>query len=141
MIRFGFVIALFSLITACTSSYPLKSVDYSDLFCDGNSKVWVINKMIVNKTNIAPHNIGAKELFIFHSSGTINYLPMKALGSVKPEKGRYYLDSDEREMYITFDKKEWIFDLPVLEENRIIMRPKKEGKAPFSLELIPLPEL
>lgn len=141
MIRRVLGIALVVFGTACTSSYPLKSVDYSDLFCDGNSKVWVINKMIVKKRNVAPHRIEAKELFIFHASGTINYVPMKALGSQDPQKGRFYLDSDAREMYLTFDKKEWVFDLPVLEEDRVIMRPKKGGKAPFSLELIPLPEL
>jgi hypothetical protein len=82
-----------------------------------------------------------KEVFIFHESGVLDYIPLKVLGSEPPKKGRFYLDSDKRTLSIVIKNKEWLFKLSVLEDDRIVMRPYKKGRAPFTLELIPLPEL
>lgn len=143
MIRLLFVAFLISTLvqSGCTSSYPLKSVNYDDLFSDGNSKVWVINKMIVNKIDVSQANLENKEVFVFHESGVLDYIPLKVFGSNPPKKGRYYLDSDKRTLSVMFKDKEWYFKLSVLEDDRIVMRPYKKGRAPFTLELIPLPEL
>lgn len=142
MIFRGFIsFLLLATFIGCTTGYPLKSVDYNDLFCDGNSKVWVVDKMIVNRVNTAQEPVEKKDLFIFHESGVLDFLPMKALGNEAPRKGRYYLDSDKRELSITFDREEWLFELPVLEEDRVLMKPAKRGNAPYTIELIPLPEL
>ncbi len=135
------VISVALILGGCTSNYPLKSVDYSDLFCDGNSKVWVINKKVINDVDVSQSRLRNKEVFIFHHTGVLDYLPLRVMGQNEPKKGRYYLDSDKRTMSISFKGKEWLFKLSVLEENRIVMRPLKKGKAPFTLELIPLPEL
>lgn len=125
----------------CTSNYPLKSVNYDDLFCDGNSKVWVINKTIVDGINVSQSGLHKKEVFVFHESGVLDYIPFKGMGSSEPKKGRYYLDSDKRTLSIVFKEKEWFFKLSVLEDDRIVIRPYKKGRAPFTLELVPLPEL
>ncbi len=141
MIRISIVCISLILLTACTSNYPLKSVDYNDLLTGGNSKVWVINKMVVKNVNVAQHDLVNKEVFIFHESGVVDYLPLKAIGEKSPQKGRFYLDSDKRTLSLTFEHKTWRFKLSVLEEHKIVMRPLKKGKAPFTAELIPLPEL
>lgn len=141
MIRVSIACFCLLLLSACTSNYPLKSVDYNDLISCGNSKVWVMNKMTVNNVNVAPHDLGNKDVLIFHVSGVVDYLPLKAIGERDPRKGRYYLDSDKRTLSITFDHETWLFKLSVLEEDKIVMKPNKKGSAPFTAELIPLPEL
>lgn len=128
-------------IVSCTSSYPLKSVDYNDLFTDGNSKVWVIDKQWVNNVNIAPHEKWAKDVMIFHENGTVDCISLKAMGHKAPTKGVYYLDSEKREISLEFKKERWVFHLPSLQENRIFMKPIKDSDVQFKLELIPLPEL
>ena len=143
---FNHTLVLSSLLTlllgGCTSNYPLKSVDYSDLFCDGNSKVWVVDKMIVNGVDVSRAGLRNKEVYVFHVSGVIDRMPLHVMGQNDPKKGRYYLDSDRKTIAITFRKqKEWLFKLSVLEEERIVMRPLKKGSAPFTMELVPLPEL
>jgi hypothetical protein len=97
--------------------------------------------MIVKDVNVARHGLKNKEIFVFHESGVLDYLALKAIGFDDTNKGRFYLDSDQRTLSITIDKKEWRFKLTILEEDRIVMRPEKKGSAPFTLELIPLPEL
>lgn len=142
MILRWFVLLFVTLcISGCTSNYPLKSVDYTDLFCDGNSKVWIVNKAIVNNVNTAPFDLRNKEVMVFHESGCLDFILFKMLGKQKPKKGRYYLDSDKRILSMTFNQEEWEFKLSVLEDNRIVLRPLKKGTAPFTIELIPLPEL
>lgn len=135
------IVSLVLVLTACTSNYPLKSVDYNELFSNGNSKVWVINKMIVNDIDVAQAGLRNKEIFVFHDSGVLDYLPLRVIGQKEPKKGRFYLDSDKRIMSINFKKQEWRFKMSVLEDDRIVMRPLKKGSAPFTVELIPLPEL
>jgi len=134
-------IAVLVLIVSCTSSYPLKSVDYNDLFTDGNSKIWVIDKQWVNNVNIASHNNWAKDAMIFHENGTVDCISLKAMGHKEPVKAVYYLDSDKRKISFEFKKERWEFRLPSLQEKRIVMTPMKGSDAQFKLELIPLPEL
>jgi len=141
ILRWSVLIVVTLCLSGCTSNYPLKSVDYTDLFCDGNSKVWIVNKAIVKKVNVAPFDLVNKEVMVFHESGTLDFILFKRFGREEPKKGRYYLDSDKRIMSIVFKNEEWVFKLSVLEEDRVVMRPLKKGKAPFTLELIPLPEL
>ncbi len=135
--------ALFLLLFlgACTSSYPLKSVDYNDLFTDGNSKVWVIEKQVLRGVNVAPYEKWSKDALIFHSNGRVDYISLKAIGHKEPKRGTYYLDSDTREISINFEDEQWFFNLPFLKEDRVILAPAKNSDVRFKLELIPLPEL
>jgi hypothetical protein len=116
-------------------------VDYNDLFCDGNSKVWLINKMTVKGVNVVQQAHQKKELLVFHESGVVDYVSIQGLQGNTPKKGQYYLDSDKRELSITFEDEEWNFYLPLLKEDRVKMRPRKRGEAPFTLEIIPFPEV
>lgn len=129
------------LLGGCTSGYPLKSVDYNDLFTDGNAKVWVIDRMIVNKINIAGHDVWSKEALIFHDNGHVDYIPLKGIGHKTPKKAKYYLDSESREMTIDFKDEIWFFDITKMEEREIIMKSVKGSDRKFTLVLIPLPEL
>jgi hypothetical protein len=97
--------------------------------------------MVVNNINVAQTDLSNKEVFVFHESGALDYVPLKVMGAKRPQKGRYYLDSDKKTLSIVFKDENWLFKLTELEEDKIVMQPFKKGRAPFSLELIPLPEL
>lgn len=139
--RLFLVVGLLGILSACTTGYPLKSVDYNDLFTDGNSKVWLVNKMLVGDVDVAEHILWNKSVLIFHNSGTVDYISLKAMGQKAPRKGKFYLDSDDRVLNVEFKGESWWFDIPVLEENKIILKPKKKSDVKFKLELIPLPQL
>lgn len=97
--------------------------------------------MVVNGIDVSPQDLLKKEVLVFHESGSLDYMPLKVMGAQPPKKGRYYLDSDKRKMSMTFKRDKWVFALSVLEDDRVVMRPYKKGRAPFTIELIPLPEL
>lgn len=136
-----FISVALLLMHSCTTGYALKSVDYKELFTDGNSKVWLINKLIVKGVNISQYELESKEVFIFHSNGAVDYLPLKAMGRKKPLKANYYLDSENKTLTLYFTGETWSFDLTTLKEDKIIMKSNKDSDTKIVLELIPLPEL
>lgn len=136
-----FLITLCISLYSCTTGYPLKPVTYEDLFTDGTSKVWVINKQFVDDIDVAQFDLNSKEVLIFHDNGKVDYISLKAIGYKRPQKAKFYLDSELKQITIEFPDKSWQFKLTKLEEDRIIMKKMKGSDARFNLELIPLPEL
>jgi len=68
------------ILSSCSSQVSLKDVDYNNLLNDHNSKVWLIDKQVVNNIDIANGHDWNKELMIFHETGKVEIIPMKALG-------------------------------------------------------------
>ncbi|MFT6502624.1 MAG: hypothetical protein ACJASQ_002751 [Crocinitomicaceae bacterium] len=133
---------IFSLVLiGCTGGIPLQKVNYTSLLTDDNSKVWLINKQSVNKVNFANSSVWSKDLMIFHESGKVEIIPLKAMGKKSPKCGRYYLDSDNKTLEITFPKEEWQMDLEYITEDSIYMKSTEGSDIKFDIQIIPLPEL
>lgn len=129
------------LLFGCTNGIDLNEIFYDSLLHDDNSKVWVVNQLVVDGVNMANPNDNYKDVIVFHSNKNVNMIPMKGLGDSVPKRGRYLLDSKNREMIIEFDDAEWALDIDYIYEDSIYFTPKK-GKNPyFELQLIPFPEL
>ncbi len=116
----------------------MKSVQYDYLLNDGNSKVWMIEKMIVDKSNIAPTRDVDKELIIFYENGRFNYVPMKQLGDHTGKTGDYFLDSEDRLLKMYFHKSTWEFSLKEIEEDSIYLVPTSVSDVDFSIQLVPI---
>lgn len=140
--RFVLIISgVLLFLNSCTTGYALKSVDYNELLTDGNSKVWLIDKMIIKGVNISQHNTQSKEVLIFHRNGVVDYLPLKAIGDKTPFKADYFLDSEKRLLTLYFSEETWEFDITTLKESRIVLTSTKKSDSQLTLELVPLPEL
>lgn len=119
----------------------MKSINYAPLFHDGNSKVWMLEKVITGEKNYAPKLRSDKDIIIFYESGNCNFQPLKTLGDLPGKKGVYSLYSDEKTLTIYFKNEKWDFNMKTLSENKIILEPTKKSDLKYKLELIPLPEL
>lgn len=135
-----FTIAL--LLTSCTTGVSLKSVNYDHLFHDSNSKVWLVNKVLINNAVISPGRDIDKHLLIFYRSGHIYYIPFRDLTRKEGRRGYYTLDSENRRITLEFSEHEqWKFDLAYLTEDSILMIPTPQSDTNISLQIIPFPEL
>ncbi len=128
-------------LTACTTNVEMKAVDYDYLLNDGNSKVWMIEQMIVDKTNVTAQQDDQKELLIFYGNGHFQYIPIKQLGYKKGKVGSYYLVSSEKELKLYFKEAIWQFKLTEISEDSIYLEPIKGSDANFSILLVPLKEI
>ncbi|MDG1333509.1 MAG: hypothetical protein P8P74_14330 [Crocinitomicaceae bacterium] len=129
-------------LSACSSNAEMKSVQYDYLINDGNSKVWMIEQMIVGKSNITPQLDHEKEILIFYQSASFQYIPVKQLGNKVGKTGDYFLDSDEKALKLYFDDESiWEFNLTEISEDSIYLVPTAQSDVGFSMQLVPLKEL
>ena len=136
-----YIVVLSLVLLGCTDGIPLLNVHYDSLLTDDNSKVWLINKQSINKVNFANGRNSSKELMIFHESGRVEIIPMKAMGKSSPKSGRFYLDSDNKTLDISFPNEKWKMDLKYITEDSVFMTSTKGSDTKFDIQIIPLPEL
>lgn len=134
-----FIVLIFS---ACTTGVELESVDYTTLFTDSNSKVWLVNKILLQDANMSPLKNENKEILIFHQNGHCDFIAMKDLTRKPVRKGVFILDSKKRLMTIDFeDKKQWSFEIPYITEDSVLLNATPKSKIPYSIQIKPFPEL
>jgi hypothetical protein len=119
----------------------MKAVHYDYLINDGNSKVWMIQQMIVNKSNITAQKDAQKELLIFFGTGRFQYIPIKQLGHKSGEVGSYFVFSSEKVVKMYFKEAIWKFKMKEISEDSIYLEPVKGSDAKFSMLLVPLKEI
>ncbi len=129
------------LLTACYSGYDLKPVSYYQLFHDGNSKVWLVDQMIVEDSSISPKENKMKNVFVFHESGDFQFAPLKNLAGDSLATGTYLVDSKDRKLSMYINNEKWEFDLAYIEEDSVLLTPGKESETKYSFKIIPLPML
>lgn len=130
------------VFSACTTGIELESVDYTTLFTDSNSKVWIVNKMLLQDANIAPIINEGKDILVFHQNGHCDLIPMKDLTRKPVRKGVFIIDSKKRLMAIDFDdKKQWRFEIPYITEDSVLLNATKKSEIPYSIQIKPFPEL
>lgn len=130
-------IGLFS----CTEGIEMTEVPSDYLLNDGNSKVWMIEQMIVDNTDISARLNEEKELIIFYQSGRFQYIPIKQLGHITGKTGTYELSNSNKELRMYFPDKKWYFKLKEFSEDSIYLTPLKASEANFSIQLVPLKEI
>lgn len=126
---------------ACTANTEMKEVPFDYLLNDGNSKVWMIDQMIVGKSDISAQQDKDKELIIFYHNGRFQYIPIKQLGHNMGKTGTYFLSTSDKELKMYFREKIWHFKFEEISEDSIYLTPIKESNADFSIQLVPLKEI
>ena len=142
MRSFRYVILVVAGITSCTMGLNLKNVDLGSTIHDNNSKVWMVNKVVIKDINTAPSNDYQKDVMIFYESGIVNVSPLRKLGDDSPRRGKYYLNSQKRYMTIEFDDKEiWEVDIDYATQDSIYLIRTNDEDGPIGIQIIPLPAL
>ena len=139
MIRTSLFSALF--LVSCHAGIDFKSVDHDSLLNDQSSKIWMVDKMIVNNRSVGPYKNMDKDVIVFYDSGNFRYASLKKLAEEKAKTGYYRMDSRNGTLTLDFEKEMWEFDLGYVEPDSIYLIPSEESIAKFSIKLIPLPEL
>ncbi|MFT5861103.1 MAG: hypothetical protein ACI865_003222 [Flavobacteriaceae bacterium] len=137
----GAALIFLIIISSCSSGVDFRPVKFDNLLNDGNSKVWMINKMIVNKANVTSSADYKKELLIFYVNGSVQYLPMQDLGRQHGQVGSYILHSEEKKITFYFEETTWSFDLIEIEEDSVYMTPTPSSEVQFSIQIVPLPPI
>lgn len=136
------IIALSLLLASCEATYDFQNVNYSYLFNDNSSKVWLIDRVVQDNITISQFNTVDKDVIIFHRNGKYQFCPLKSMGSENMSTGEYDVYSQKLQLLLEVDTLDLTYDLVHLSEDSILMnRVAKEGVTEQKLKLIPLPVL
>ncbi|MDP4865730.1 MAG: hypothetical protein NWR53_03605 [Crocinitomicaceae bacterium] len=141
MISRLFLFVFVAVLASCSTGVELKPVDLGTLFHDGNSKVWLVDKVIIDRQNFAPKQAADKDAFIFYSTSKCSFQPLKTMGDFSSKNGEFSVYSNEKLLTVYFKKEVWEFKLASLSDNKIVLKPTKKSDLKYTLVLIPLPEL
>ncbi len=129
------------LLSSCATGVPTEKIDYSYAFCDGNSKVWMLQK-VSNGAIVVEENLDLSgEFLVFYLSGKVLKGNLKDISEQKGKIGTYSLDNENGYITIKFTNEKWDFSFEFIFENRLMLYPTTESDIVQTLELVPFPEL
>lgn len=129
------------LIVSCSSNADLIAVNKHALLTDNNSKVWLVDKVIVGTKNFAPLINSQKDILIFYDNGHCAYQNISRLGDYPAKKGDFSLYADDSSLFLHFQNETWRFRYQQLSEDTISLLPEKNSDLNYQLILVPFPEL
>lgn len=135
-------IGLLFFLFACDNDNETEHVDFTYSFCDGNSKVWMVNSVFKGNDLIESRNGLSSNVFVFYKSGRFVYGDLVHLveNEIEIEDGTYLLESEQDFVELKFSNKKWTFLFEFKDENHLILRPEKKSDSDLTFELIPFPE-
>lgn len=137
--KFLFFVAL--SVSSCATGVPTEKIDYNYAFCDGNSKVWMLQK-VKNGYVILDEKINlGGEFIVFYLSGKVVIGTLANLGKKKGKIGSYKLDNENNFVTLDFSDEKWDFSFEFSNEERLLLYPTTESDFIQTLELVPFPEL
>ncbi len=129
---------LILILNACVSDNELLTVNPAFFFHNNNSKVWLVIHKFRNGKDFSPLSMKYKEIFIFHKTGNLYFQKMNTLGDEMGQKGSFEVSDNFKSVKFYFKDIVWVFDIKMLKNEKIILKPKFNYN--FTLELIPIPE-
>ncbi len=115
----------------------MNQVDYGYLFHNGKSKVWIVtSKKEKNSGNDLNGYSTKNEVIIFFENGEVISTKFNKLFDSKGRKGTYSIDSEKKEINLTFSKKKWYFRFEPTGRHKINLIPigKSKAQARFTIE-------
>jgi hypothetical protein len=131
---------LVSLLSACTGSVRTDTVDFTQGFTDGNSKVWMVKKTISPDGAVSLKKSLQQEVIIFYQSGNCLLTNLQKLGLGKGSSGKLTFDHDKHYVTLNFPHEKREFEFEFTNENQLILYPLEGSDYTNAMELIPFPE-
>lgn len=115
-------------------------VDFTYSFCDGNSKVWMVNSVYRGNVLMESRNDLSSKIFVFYKSGRFLYGNLVELVENEFEIGTYELVSENNYLELQFKSKKWAYIFEFVDENHLVLKPENKSDSELTFELIPFPE-
>ncbi len=128
------------LLSSCATGVPTEKIDFTYAFCDGNSKVWMLQK-VRNGDVIIEENLDfGGEFLIFYLTGKVLKGNLKEISEQKGKIGTYSIDNDNSYLTIEFPSENWDFYFEFSYEDRLVLYPTTKSDIVQTLELVPFPD-
>jgi hypothetical protein len=136
---FSFLLFL-SLLSACSGSVRTDTVDFTQGFTDGNSKVWMVEKIISPDGAVLMKQNLQQDIYVFYQSGNCLLTNLQKLASGKGIHGTMEFDHEKQYVTMIFPQEKREFEFEFTNENQLILYPLEGSDYTNAMELIPFPE-
>src|SRR3989338_7507324 len=126
-IKAGIGSVLLLIAVGCSSGASLKKIDDYIFLHDNSSKVWLVDKLLINKNDYTPMRFRYKQVVVFHESRSAYFYRLNEMGDKPGAKTYYWLDRTKKEIWFFFGQTE------------MVLRPKNNSY-PYTMVLVPFPE-
>ncbi|MBI3239244.1 MAG: hypothetical protein HYZ43_10455 [Flavobacteriia bacterium] len=139
--RLNTVIGAFLLLitVGCSSGTSLKKIDNYIFLHDNSSKVWLVDKLLINKNDYTPMRFRFKQIIVFHESRNAYFYRLNEMGEKPGAKTYYWMDRTKNEFGFLVGQKEWVFEIKQISRTKLVLRPKNNSY-PYTMVLVPFPE-
>jgi hypothetical protein len=131
---------LVSLLSACTGSVRTDTVDFTQGFTDGNSKVWMVEKTISPDGAVMMKQTLQQEIFVFYQSGNCLLTNLQKLAVGKGRHGKLEFNHEKHYVTMIFPDEKREFEFEFTNENQLILYPLEGSNYTNAMELIPFSE-
>jgi hypothetical protein len=131
---------LVSLLSACTGSVRTDTVDFTQGFTDGNSKVWMVEKTISPDGAVMMKQTLQQDIFVFYQSGNCLLTNLQKLAVGKGRHGKLEFNHEKHYVTMIFPDEKREFEFEFTNENQLILYPLEGSNYTNAMELIPFPE-
>jgi len=131
---------LVSLLSACTGSVRTDTVDFTQGFTDGNSKVWMVEKTISPDGAVMMKQTLQQDIFVFYQSGNCLLTNLQKLAVGKGRHGKLEFNHEKHYVTMIFPDEKREFEFEFTNENQLILYPLEGSNYTNAMELIPFSE-
>lgn len=140
MLRYaGILVALMWMLSGCESESDMRKIDPYIFINDNSSKIWLVDKLLINRNDYTPMRFRYKQLIAFHESRNAYFYRINEFGEKPGLRSYYWMDRKKNEFGFELGKKRWIFEIRLLSRTKIVLKPKYQSY-PYTMVLIPFPE-
>lgn len=135
-----FSILLLIILYGCVNGEQTYKVDYTNLLCGGNSKVWELDLSKTTEFNSTDRYKWGQGLFVFYLSGKVLIGSLNDMNKQSFEYGDYHFDAANQRLSMKVNHETLEYSLS-LDENGGIWLKKISGKSlKRFLHILPLRE-
>lgn len=129
------------LILGCGNDSSAIKIRINSLLHDDSSKVWMVEKELVNGKEQAPDNINFRTVIVFYEDSKFAEQPLNTLGNRPPKYGTFDVGSQNEIISFFQERKETVFLIESYSKERIVLKSIEKTGEKIELHLIPLPKL
>src|SRR3989338_5295724 len=107
-IKAGIGSVLLLIAVGCSSGASLKKIDDYIFLHDNSSKVWLVDKLLINKNDYTPMRFRYKQVVVFHESRSAYFYRLNEMGDKPGAKTYYWLDRTKNEFGFLVGQTEWL---------------------------------
>jgi hypothetical protein len=135
------LVSLFFFIFGCSDESSVIKLHINSLLHDDSSKMWMVEKELIDGKDHAPENINFRTVITFYNDFKFAEQPLNTLGNRPPKYGIFEVGSQNATITFVIDKKENVFIVESYSKQEIILKTEEGRGERIYLQLIPLPKI